>query len=166
MGLAQEFLNFSSSQQCILNLQTCSVKDLIEDILVSIERDFVRRDITIYTDLHYLGQLWVDVRKMKRVFMNIIDNARDAMPDGGTLRITSRLVGNRIQLDIADTGHGIPPKLQAHIFEPCVTEGKQHGTGLGLAIVKDILDQHHAHIDIQSALGEGTTVRISLPQNT
>jgi two-component system NtrC family sensor kinase len=103
---------------------------------------------------------------MKRVFMNIVDNARDAMPDGGVLRITSRLVGDRIQFEIADTGHGIPPELQAHIFEPGVTEGKLYGTGLGMAIVKDILDQHHAHINIQSTSGEGTTIRISLPQNT
>lgn len=55
------------------------------------------------------------------------------------------------------------PELQAHFLEPLVTEGKPHGTGLGMAIVKEILDKHHARLDVQSVIGQGTTIYISLP---
>jgi signal transduction histidine kinase len=101
---------------------------------------------------------------MKRVFMNIVTNARDAMPDGGALTITSQLVNDMIQFAFIDTGCGMPPELQARMFEPYVTEGKSHGTGLGMAIVKDILDKHHAQIEVESVVSQGTTIRIALPR--
>ena len=68
-----------------------------------------------------------------------------------------------VQFEFIDTGCGIPPELQTRMFQPLVTEGKPHGTGLGMAFVKDILDKHHAHIEVESVVGQGTTIRILLP---
>jgi len=124
----------------------------------------MRRNISIHTNLSYTGKCQIDVTKMKRVFMNILWNARDAMPEGGTLTITSRLIDDIVQIEFADTGCGMSPELQTRFLEPLVTEGKPHGTGLGMTIVKEILDQHQGHISVKSLVGEGSTLRISLPR--
>jgi signal transduction histidine kinase len=73
------------------------------------------------------------------------------------------LIGKQVNFEVVDTGCGMSSDLQSRIFEPFVTEGKPHGTGLGMTIVKDILDAHHARIAIQSAVGQGTAIRILLP---
>ncbi len=96
--------------------------------------------------------------------MNIISNACDAMPDGGTLTVTAQVADNRIQVEFTDTGCGMPPELQQRFLEPLVTEGKSNGNGLGMAIVKDILDKRHAQLEVQSIVGKGTTIHILLPQ--
>ncbi len=163
LGMTQELLDFSYGKRRTLNIQTCSVKSSIQDILSIIACDFESRNISIRTDLRYTGEIQVDVEKMKRVFMNILTNARDAMPEGGSLTIASRLVNDMVQIDFTDTGCGMSPELQARFLEPLVTERTPHGTGLGMAIVKEILDEHHAHIDVQSIEGQGTTIRILLP---
>jgi signal transduction histidine kinase len=161
--MTQELLEFSSDQKQTLKLQMCSVKEVIEDILPIIRSSFASRNIIIRTNLQYTGTFRVDVGKMKRVFINIAANARDAMPDGGSFLITSRLEDRTVHLEFTDDGCGISPELQARMFDPLVTEGKSNGTGLGMAIVKKILDEHHAKIAVQSAVSKGTTIRISLP---
>ncbi len=163
--MTQELLEFSGGQQGKLHVTMCSVKELIHDILVVIEYDFARRNIAVQTQLHYTGPVEIDGKKMNRVFMNIITNARDAMLDGGTMTIASRRVNGEIQFEFSDTGCGMSPELQARMFEPFVTTGKSHGTGLGMVIVKDILDQHHAYIEVESVIKQGTTITITLSQN-
>ncbi len=165
-GMTQELLEFSYGGQKSLNLEMCSVRELIQDILLAIKCDFTNRNITIHTNLHYTGQFQSDVAKMKRVIMNVIDNARDAMPEGGTLTISSRLIHDMVEIEFTDTGCGMPSELQARMFEPLFTEGKPNGTGLGMAIVKEIVDAHHGHIEVESVAGEGTTIRILLPCTT
>ena len=88
----------------------------------------------------------------------------DAMPEGGTLTITSQYVNDLIQFEFTDTGIGMSPELQTHFLKPFVTAGKVNGVGLGMAIVMDILDEHQGHIEVQSVGGKGTTIRISLPR--
>ena len=96
--------------------------------------------------------------------MNIADNARHAMPKAGNFTITSRLANDVVHFEFIDEGIGISPDLQSHIFDPFVSEGKDHGTGLGMTIVKKIIDEHHAQIEVQSIVGRGTTIHISLPR--
>ncbi len=163
VGMTQDLLDFSCGKRKALKLEICAVKELLQDILSVIECDFRNRNIAIYTDLHYTREIQMDVSKMKRVFMNLVYNARDAMLEGGTLTITSRLIDDAVQIEFTDTGCGMSAELQARMFEPLVTEGKPHGTGLGMTIVKDILDEHQARIGVKSAVGEGTTIRITLP---
>jgi signal transduction histidine kinase len=164
VGMTQEVLDVSSEGSRRFSRQKCVVETLIQDILPMVERDFARRNISVHCKFHYTGEVYVDVNKMKRVFLNIAANARDAMPDGGVFTITSQRVGDTIQFTFTDTGCGMSPELQARFLDPFVTAGKPHGTGLGMAIVKAILDQHQAQLAVQSALGTGTTIRITLPQ--
>ena len=91
-------------------------------------------------------------------------NAIDAMPDGGVLKIGSRTHGDRVLVEVSDTGVGIPRENITKIFEPFFTTkeiGK--GTGLGLAVCYGILTEHDGSLDVQSTPGVGTTFTISLP---
>jgi PAS domain S-box-containing protein len=111
-------------------------------------------------------EIHVDAVKFMQVLANIISNAADAMPDGGSLSIRSRLLerdgGNLLEVSIADTGHGIDEQHLDDIFKPFFTT-KTRGTGLGLSLSKKIMDAHGGTISIVSKLGEGTTVKLTLP---
>ncbi len=120
-----------------------------------------------------LGRVRADIGQIDQVLMNLVVNARDAMPQGGRLTIeTSDSVasphdaaGSYVLLAVRDTGSGIDPDTQSHIFEPFFTtkeEGK--GTGLGLSTVHGIVAQHGGHIDVSSQLGKGTCFSIYLPR--
>ena len=94
--------------------------------------------------------------------MNIVLNAMEAMPQGGTLTVTTYQQDNSVCIKIADTGVGISETDIEHLFEPFFTR-KTKGTGLGLANVKRVLEEHGGTVEIESILGVGTTVSIWLP---
>ncbi len=98
--------------------------------------------------------------ELTQVFLNLCKNAAEAMPQGGTLRVRGFLDGTQVQVDISDTGSGIPEGVQ--IFEPFITT-KAKGTGLGLAIVQQIVAAHEGTITYTSAAGQGATFTLRLP---
>ncbi len=107
--------------------------------------------------------------ELEQVFLNIVKNAVDAMPEGGKIRIHSLQTlssgeNEKVQLTMADTGEGISPHHLSKIFTPFFTTkpiGK--GTGLGLSISQRIMEDHGGSLSVESTLGEGTTVLIQLP---
>jgi two-component system NtrC family sensor kinase len=103
--------------------------------------------------------------ELQQVFLNLVNNALDAMgPHGGTIEVTSRLAGDRVVIDVADNGTGMPKAILARIFEPFFTTkpvGK--GTGLGLAICYGIIKKMGGEISVNSAVGIGTTIHIHMP---
>jgi len=122
-----------------------------------------------------------DAGMIEQVLVNLAVNARDAMPDGGILRITTRAETRRpsaargdgsgmassawVRLTVADTGTGIPPEIRSRIFEPFfTTKDVGKGTGLGLATVFGIVQQHQGWIELESEVGRGTTFHIFLPR--
>ncbi len=136
--------------------------------------------VQLHTELaHDLWPVFADAGQMEQVLVNLAVNARDAMPDGGTLRIDSANVavragepppqgssepGRYVQLCVADTGAGIPPDVLARVFEPFfTTKPKGEGTGLGLATVYGIIRQAGGHVRIDSVPGTGTTVTAMFP---
>jgi PAS domain S-box-containing protein len=118
-----------------------------------------------------------DPDQIRQVLMNLCVNARDAMPDGGTLTIaTSRVAGQTLSglkvdpaqdyahVRVADTGIGMSPEVRARIFEPFFTTKQEHGgTGLGLAVVYGIVANHHGVIDLESVPGSGTVFHVYIP---
>jgi PAS domain S-box-containing protein len=105
-----------------------------------------------------------DAPKLQQVLMNLILNARDAMPQGGRLEISTEAREEAVVINVRDTGLGIAPEHMAKIYDPFFTTkqiGK--GTGLGLAVSYGIVRDHGGHIDVESSLGEGTRFQITLP---
>ncbi len=107
-----------------------------------------------------------DADQLQQVFLNLFLNARDAMPDGGCLRVTTRhdQRAQELLIEIADTGPGIPPEHRAHVFDPFyTTKPAGAGTGLGLAVCYGIVTAHGGRIELAPTNGRGTTVRVALP---
>jgi two-component system sensor kinase FixL len=107
-----------------------------------------------------LPHVIADQDKLKQVMLNLCKNAVEAMPDGGTLTIRARPAGESVQIEVADTGTGIPDGI--NIFEPFTTT-KQEGTGLGLAIVLEIVNAHGGTLTYRSEPSKGTTFVVTLP---
>lgn len=110
-----------------------------------------------------LGHAVFHANTLRRVVLNLVQNALDAMPQGGTLTLAGQRMATQVQLYVRDTGSGIPTEQMAHIFEPLYTT-KPEGTGLGLYIVREIIAAHAGHVTVESALGQGTTFTLTLPQ--
>ena len=111
-----------------------------------------------------LGTIAADPDLLHRALSNLVLNAMDAMPNGGTLSLRTRRDGGRVIIEVADTGSGLTREECERIFTPYYTS-KQHGTGLGLAIVQSVVSDHGGRISVQSEPGRGTTFAIELPEN-
>jgi CheY-like chemotaxis protein len=104
-----------------------------------------------------------DRDQLTQVLTNLVLNARDAMPDGGTIKLEAAHVDARtVEISVSDTGRGMPPDVLAQIFDPLFTT-KPNGTGLGLSIVHQIIAAHGGRITAESSVGRGSTFRIRLP---
>ena len=109
---------------------------------------------------------FADGTLIQQVFMNLIINARDAMPDGGRLDISGWSQGNEHVLEFRDTGTGMEPEVMKRIFDPFFTTKDNRGTGLGLSVSYSILKDHAGRIEVDSEQGTGTVFRIILPKYT
>jgi len=112
-----------------------------------------------------LHKVFIDEHQMQQVFVNLLVNAIQAMSGGGVLCIETGLSKNKdfVEIDIKDTGKGIPPEFLPHIFDPFFSTKGVEGTGLGLSISYGIIKNHNGNIKVESKVGEGTTFTIELP---
>ncbi|MGB2878487.1 MAG: ATP-binding protein, partial [Dehalococcoidales bacterium] len=110
-------------------------------------------------------EIAVDSEQIQQVLVNVINNAVQAMPEGGRLTISTRETNGFLELDVIDTGSGIADEAIGKIFEPLFTT-KAKGIGLGLAVSKSIIDRHGGRIEAESVAGRGTTFTIRLPLET
>ena len=110
-----------------------------------------------------LPEIDADAVLLHRAFQNLVLNALDAMPSGGTLTLRTSEQGGYVRIEVADTGSGLTAEECARLFTPYYTT-KHQGTGLGLAIVQSVVSDHHGSISVSSEEGRGTTFRIELPQ--
>jgi signal transduction histidine kinase len=104
----------------------------------------------------------VDIDRMKRACLNLIRNALDAMPEGGTLTVTSEQNGNYFRISFSDTGMGMPKETLKRLWTPLFTT-KAKGMGFGLPICKRIVEAHGGSIAVESRLGKGTTFTVTIP---
>jgi hypothetical protein len=111
-----------------------------------------------------LPRVFGNAGKLQQVFMNLILNARDAMPRGGELTLATESENSTVLVEVTDNGVGIPADHLNKIFDPFfTTKGTSRGTGLGLAVTYGIIREHSGKIDVESAAGKGTTFRLEIP---
>jgi len=176
-SLTRQLLAFARRQ--IVAPRICAPNALIESVAALFRPllgDAIRLELALPADT---GHIRVDVGQFEQLLMNLAVNARDAMPNGGTLRIETHNVtvkdgviphpevtpGDYVALVVIDTGDGIPPEVQAHVFEPFFsTKTNERGTGLGLATCHGIVKQSGGHIWLESSPGAGTRAFAYLPR--
>jgi GAF domain-containing protein len=121
-------------------------------------------EIQVETDLaEGLPPVAGDPAELREAFTNLVLNAVDAMPKGGTLTLRTRLADGQVQVEVADTGTGIPEHVREKIFDPFFTTKGPKGTGLGLSMAYGILQRHHGRITVESEEGHGTVFRLLFP---
>jgi len=161
--LTDEYLQFSrlpESQPIKGNLNS-----LLKEMLELLVEEFNQKNIKLTSKgLSKELQVRFDRAQLRRVFLNIIRNAIESMPDQGTLNIWTEQNRETAIIGIQDSGHGIPEDKVNEIFNPFFTT-KDFGTGLGLAISQQIIHEHKGKIYCESKIGQGTTFRIELPLN-
>ncbi|WP_455377034.1 two-component system sensor histidine kinase NtrB [Petrachloros mirabilis] len=170
--LIEEILDYARYMEPKLTEE--DINDVVSSCLYFIEVKADSRGIKIEKELAAdLPRVMLDRQQIKQVFLNLFLNAMDAMSEqGGTLRVHTRHLvksGGKqwVQIETADTGHGIQEGNLEHIFDPFFTtkheSGEHEGTGLGLTIVHQIIQEHHGEIHVKSTVGTGTTFLIDLP---
>lgn len=150
--------------------QKCDVARLVEEVLVLTEKDLGKHRIQVETKLHSRPSVWAVPGQIEQILVNLILNARQAMPNGGRLKIDVKenVPAELVEVRVSDTGIGILPDQLRQIFEPFFTtkqpdEGGRGGTGLGLSVCRQIIEQHHGRIRVESVVGKGSTFTVKLP---
>jgi signal transduction histidine kinase len=167
-SITRGLLTFARRQEHHRTL--ADVTDAINETLTLVELDLQKSSIDVVRQIEPVPLTICDLGQLSQVVLNLITNGRDAMkPQGGTLTIGLRERNNMIELSVSDTGCGIAPDIRDKVFEPFVTTkgalgGSQTpGTGLGLSVSYGIVQEHNGTIQVESEIGQGTTMTVHLP---
>jgi signal transduction histidine kinase len=147
------------SREIKLDLSKTDPKSLSEEVLSNIK---VPAGITVVNENESEPRLRVDEEKVRRVFINIIQNAFDAMPNGGVLNLRSKKIENDVSFSFADTGTGMSEETLQKLWTTLFTT-KAKGMGFGLPICKRIVEAHGGKISAESTVGKGTTFTVTIP---
>jgi signal transduction histidine kinase len=159
--IVQEFLGFARPKQP--EFQQADLNEVIESVLTLTTQEVRKTAVQVDKKLDpSIGKRSLDAGMLKQAFLNLILNAIQAMPGGGVLTVESRLLGDALEVKIADTGIGISEENRKKLFSPFFTT-KKNGTGLGLAITYRIIENHRGRIDVVSEPGRGTTFTVRIP---
>jgi signal transduction histidine kinase len=140
------------------------VNRTLENVLKLVNKEMMHCQIEVQDRLSsQLPTVTGDMRQIEQVFLNLILNARDAMPGGGRIAIETYATDDKVHIRFADTGVGIREEDLERVFEPYFTTKEDRGTGLGLAICQRIITQHGGRISVSSRVGEGTVMILHLP---
>jgi signal transduction histidine kinase len=161
--VVQGFLKFTRPED--LRLQPVRVRDVFDEILPLIEPEAQKNNVRVQVDVPSdIPPVNGDAAMLRQVFLNLAINGCQAMPNGGTLRLScGRAPGNRVDVRVQDTGVGIPAEHLSKIFDLYFTT-KDHGTGIGLSMVYRIVQLHDGDIEVESTKNRGTTFRVLLPR--
>ncbi|MBV9436996.1 MAG: GAF domain-containing protein, partial [Acidobacteria bacterium] len=165
--IVNSLLNFSRTSGS--ELQHVNLNKVVRDTLTLLEHQFKTSRVKVESELlNDLPDIMGNSGKLQQVFLNLFLNAKDAMPHGGTLRV-STANGDGVRVLISDTGSGIAPEHIDRIYEPFFTtktkpgEGQRKGTGLGLSVSYGIIQEHAGKIQVSSRPGQGTTFALDFP---
>jgi PAS domain S-box-containing protein len=165
--IANGLLNFSRTSTT--EFRETDLNQVIRDTLSLLEHQFKTAQIDVDLDLaEQLPLIHGNPGKLQQVFLNLLLNAKDAMPGGGTLRVAT-LANGHVEAQVADSGSGIAPEHLKRIYDPFFTTkttprpGDRRGTGLGLSVSYGIIQEHAGKIHVESAIGAGTTFHLEFP---
>jgi two-component system, NtrC family, sensor kinase len=163
--LVKNLLTFSRSVP--VNLQPVDVNQVVDRSLRLVQHQLEMAGVEAHLQLNQPSAIAVcDAAQIEQALVALMLNAKDAMPRGGNLWLTTQQdkAHGEISIQVKDDGSGIAPDILPRIFEPFLTtKESEHGVGLGLAITRGIIERHHGRIDVQSEVGRGTTFTIALP---
>jgi two-component system, NtrC family, sensor kinase len=163
--IVTNLLSFSRRRQ--MAKQSLSVNEVMEKIILLLRHTMDLQKIHLKMSFTPdLPNILGDLNQVQQCFMNLIFNAMEAMPGGGDLLLSTRLVpdSNQVEIEVCDSGCGIAKEHMAKIFEPFfTTKSHEKGVGLGLAVVYGIVKEHRGEIEVKSEPGQGTRFRISFP---
>ena len=142
-----------------LHLKETRIQNLLNNCLNLLQHQIKKNNVLVVKQIENTEPIQADPNKLTQVFLNLILNAIEAMPDGGTLTILTKSHKDQIEIEIMDTGIGIAPKDIKNIFNPFFTQ-KEKGTGLGLAIVEEIINEHGGEIEVKSEEQKGSTFKL------
>ncbi len=170
-SLVSDILDISriESGRVRLNFEPLSLKKVVEEVSLAFEHRIREKSLSYIVDIpDDLPPLWADKDRLTQILTNLISNACQYTPEGGSVTVTARAVGDVVQVDVRDTGIGIAPEDLPRVFDrffradhPVVRESP--GTGLGLAITKAFVELHGGQIWVQSELGKGSTFSFTIP---
>ncbi len=159
-----EFLDYARPREP--NLRTVQIEAVLDRCMEFLAPEIDKHHISTSSQYQHNGRpLKADPDLLYQVFLNILINAIQAMPDGGRLTLTTSpgADGRGLKITVQDTGPGVTPENLSKIFNPFFTT-KDKGSGLGLSIVKNIIESHQGQVAMESVVGQGTTVIITLPE--
>ena len=161
-AIVRNLLDFARERP--LQLREVNLNAVVDEALMLIGNQAAIQGVEIVKDVAPLPPVAADFGQMRQSFVNIAINAVEAMQKGGQLRVSTRALPDRDQVEVvfADTGRGIPPEVMRHIFDPFFTT-KDKGTGLGLSVVYGIVARHQGTITAESEQGQGSRFTVRLP---
>lgn len=161
--MCSELLEVSHVSQGQAGCRPEPLDDVVDAALVGVSARASRYGVALEVDLESRAIVSLDEARLRRVLLNLVDNALDVMPEGGVLRIETRLADGSALLAVSDTGPGIPPEIADQLFDAFVTFGKARGIGLGLAVVQKIVEELGGSIRVGKSLGGGARFELLLP---
>jgi signal transduction histidine kinase len=146
-------------------LEICDLRELLAAVCDGVAVTADMQGVDIHLDLPAGLKITILRARMERVFLNLITNALEAMPNGGRIRIEARLAADDVLIEVEDSGPGIPPEIYTRLFDPFVTAGKKSGLGLGLALSRWTVRDHGGDMWLEPASGARFVIRLPLKRN-
>jgi len=159
--LLQDLLNVSRGRT--QSLEVCRLREVAAAACEALASTAEAQNVQIALEIPPDIELPLERSRMERAFANLIGNALEAMPEGGSVRITARVEDGAAVVDVADNGPGIAPEIRSQLFQPFVTAGKRNGMGLGLAMTRQTVADHGGDMWVESEPGRGARFTFRLP---
>ncbi len=160
-AITEEYLRFARLPKP--QLQRADLNETVRELLDFVRPELDASAVEVSISLSpALPRVLADVAQLRQLLLNLLRNAREAMAAGGELYVTTRGDESAVEVEVRDTGPGIPKERMARIFDPFFTT-KERGTGLGLAMAQEIAQEHGGQLSCESTPGEGTSFRLRLP---
>jgi signal transduction histidine kinase len=163
--LVREILDFARGVESTPLIQKINLSDFFDELTEINQATLQGRNIEFVVENKVTDFVYFDGPKIRRALMNLIKNSSEAMTSDGKIKILASTASGWLQISVMDDGPGVPPAIRDSIFQPFVSEGKNHGTGLGLPICRKLVQEHRGRLEYVPISGGGSRFDIRIPQS-